>query len=80
MKEYDHCSNNEQVVINNMLRSAKNPIEFVSGRLKSRRGNTPRKMDLKLETISVVICACFFLFFFLQNMHKKIIYTLMRNL
>ena len=57
MKEYDHCSNNEQVVFN-MLRSAKNPIECVFGRLKARWGILTRKMDLKLETIPVVVYAC----------------------
>ena len=61
MKEYDHCSNNEQVVFNNILRSARNPIECVFGRLKSRWGILTRKMDLKLETIPVLIYACFVL-------------------
>ena len=35
MKEFEHCSNNEQVIFNNMLRSARNPIECAFGRLKA---------------------------------------------
>ena len=47
MKEYDHCVNDEQVVFNNMLRSARNPIECAFSRLKARWGILSRKMDLK---------------------------------
>ena len=79
MKEYDHCSNNEQVVFNNILRSGRNPIECVFGRLKARWGILTRKMDLKLETIPVLIYACFvlhniceknnsYIFFFLSGL------------
>ena len=73
MKEYDHCSNNEQVAFNNILRSARNPIECAFGRLKARWRILTRKMDLKLETIPVVM------FCFAQHMQKKIIHILTRN-
>lgn len=36
IKEYDHCQQNEEVVFNNLLRSARNPIESAFGRLKAR--------------------------------------------
>ena len=34
MKEYPHARTNEEVIFNNMLRSARNPIECAFGRLK----------------------------------------------
>ena len=34
MKEYDTCQNNEQVVFNNLLRSARNPIECAAAESK----------------------------------------------
>ena len=36
MKEYESCKNNEQVVFNQMLKSARNPVECVFGCLKAR--------------------------------------------
>ena len=61
IKEYDHCSNDEQVIFNSMLRSARNPIECAFGRLKARWGILTRKMDLKLKTVPIVIYSCFVL-------------------
>ncbi|XP_065651012.1 uncharacterized protein LOC136079217 [Hydra vulgaris] len=61
MKEYEHCSNNEEVIFNNMLRAARNPIECVFGRLKARWGFLTRKVDLKLEAVPTVIYTCFVL-------------------
>ena len=61
LKEYVHCSNNEQVSFNNILRSARNAIKCAFGRLIARWGILTRKMGLKLETISVVTYACFVL-------------------
>ena len=46
MKEYESCSNNQQVIFNNMLRSARNPIERAFGRLKARWSILTRKMDM----------------------------------
>ena len=59
LKEYGHCINNEQVVSNNILRSARNPIKCAFGKLIARWGILTRKMGLKLEIIPVVIYACF---------------------
>lgn len=36
MKEYPHACTNEEVIFNNMLKSARNPIECAFGRLKAR--------------------------------------------
>jgi hypothetical protein len=36
IKEYDTCSNNQQVIFSNMLRSARNPMAYAFGRLKAR--------------------------------------------
>ena len=60
-EKYDHCSNNEQVVFNNKLRSARNPIECALGRLTARWGKLTKKMDVNLETIPVAIYECFVL-------------------
>ncbi len=61
IKEYEHCSTNEEVIFNQMLRSLRNPIECAFGRLKARWGILTRKMDLKLESVPVVANACFIL-------------------
>ena len=67
MKEYETCSNNQQVIFNNMLRSARNPIECAFGRLKARWAILNRKMDLKIESIPMVIYACFVLHNFCEK-------------
>ena len=61
MKEYDTCTSNEQVVFNNMLRSARNQIECAFGRLKARWSILTTKVDFKLEAIPTIIYACFVL-------------------
>ena len=67
MKEYDHCSNNEKVLFDNILRSGRNPIECTFSILKTRWGILTKKMDLKFETISIIIYA----YFVLHNMCEK---------
>ena len=66
MKEYDHCSNNEKVLYN-IFRSGRNPIECTFSILKTRWGILTKKMDLKFETISIIIYA----YFVLHNMCEK---------
>ena len=61
MKEFQSCKNDAEVIFNNMLRSARNPIECAFGRLKARWSILTRKMDLKLEIIPKVILTCFIL-------------------
>ena len=55
MKEYKSCKTNSQVIFNNLLREARNPIECAFGRLKARWSILTRKMDLKLENIPTVV-------------------------
>ena len=57
MKEYEACNTNAQVVFNNMLHSARNPIECAFGRLKARWGFLTRKIDLKLDLVPAAIYA-----------------------
>lgn len=61
MKEYETCASNEQVIFNNMLRSARNPIECAFGRLKARWAILNTKMDIKLDLVPTIIYACFVL-------------------
>ena len=61
MKEYQSCKTNSEVLFNNMLREACNPIECAFGHLKARWSILTRKMDLKLENIPIVVMACFVL-------------------
>ena len=55
MKEYQSCSSTSEVVFNNLLRSAKNQVVCSFGRLKARWGFLKRMMDLKLETVPIVV-------------------------
>jgi hypothetical protein len=61
MKEYETCNKNAQVVFNELLRSARNPIECAFGRLKARWSILTRSIDLKLESIPTVVYSCFVL-------------------
>ena len=67
MKEYATCANNEEVVFNSLLRSARNQIESVFGRLKARWSFLTKKVDLKLESIPTVVYACFVLHNFCER-------------
>ena len=59
MKEYETCTNNEQVIFNNLLRSGRNQIECAFGCLKARWSILTRKINLKLEAVPIVVYACF---------------------
>ena len=61
MKEYAVCEGNNKVMFNTMLRSARNQIECMFGRLKARWRIFLRPMDLKLEDIPGIPLACFVL-------------------
>ena len=67
LKEYDHCNEDAEVIFNNMLRSARNPIECAFGRLKARWSILTRKMDMKLEKIPTIVYACFVLHNFCER-------------
>ncbi|XP_057310515.1 putative nuclease HARBI1 [Hydractinia symbiolongicarpus] len=59
MKEFDHCISNEQVIFNQMLRSARNQIECAFGRLKARWRILNHAMDLQVKHVPNAILACF---------------------
>ena len=66
MKEFQTCTTNEQVLFNNMLRSARNKVECAFGRLKARWRFLTRKVDLKFEMVPTVSYTCFVLHNFLE--------------
>ena len=55
MKKFETCKQNEQVIFNALLRAARNPIECAYGRLKARWSILTRKVDLKLESVPVLV-------------------------
>lgn len=61
MKEHTHPKNNAEVIFNNMLRAARNPIECAYGRLKARWQILNKRMDIGLKYVPSVIYACFVL-------------------
>ena len=67
MKEYSKCSSNQEVIFNNLLRPARNPIECAFGRLKARWQVLQKGMDLTLDKIPMVIMACFVLHNFCER-------------
>ena len=69
MKEYSTCYTNEQVIFNQMLRSARNKVECAFGRLKARWQVLTTLVNLKLEDIPTIIYACFVLHNFCER-HK----------
>ena len=79
MKEFQSCKTDAEVIFNNMLRSARNPIECAFGRLKARWAILTRKMDLKLETIPIVVLSCFVLHNFCELHNDTIDEELVRS-
>ena len=61
MKEHACCTKNEEVIFNEMLRSARNQIECAFGHLKARWRILTRPMDIKLDDLPNVIYACLIL-------------------
>ena len=60
MKEYQTCVENKQVAFNNLLGSARNQIESVFPRLKSRWRVLTKTVDLKLEVVLAVVYSLLF--------------------
>ena len=61
MREFETCNNNETVIFNNLFRAVRNPIESAFGSLKARWSILTRNMDLKIESIHIVVYPCFIL-------------------
>jgi len=72
MKEYDSCTSNDQVVFNQMLRSARNQIECAFGRLKGRWRILLRPMDIPTERLPIIIFSCFVLHNFCES-NKEVV-------
>ena len=70
MNELNNCDSDEEVIFNNMLRSARNQIECLFGRLKARWAILTRKMDLKLEVLPTAIYACSILHNYCEKKNK----------
>jgi len=62
MKEFPNTRTNEEVISNNMLTSARNPIEYAYGRLKAIWQILNKRNDMALNVIPSIICACFALY------------------
>lgn len=67
MKEYANARNNEEVIFNNMLRSARNPIECAFGRLKARWQILNKRIDMGLVFVPKIVYACFVLHNFCEK-------------
>ena len=61
MKEFPSTRTNEEIIFNNMLWSARNPIECAYGRLKARWQILNKRNDMGLNVIPSIIYACFVL-------------------
>ena len=67
MKEYANPRNNEEVIFNNMLRSASNPIECAFGRLKARWQILNKRIDLGLVFVPKIVYSCLVLHSFCKQ-------------
>ena len=67
MKEYERCTSNSEVIFNNILRSARNPVECAFGRLKGRWRFLTKQIDLNLDLVPMVVYACFVLHNFCEQ-------------
>lgn len=67
MKEYETCTSNSEVIFNNILRSARNPVECAFERLKGRWWFLMKQVDLNLDLVPIVVYACFVLHNFCEQ-------------
>ena len=67
------------MVFNNLLRSARNPIECAFGRLKARWAVLSKKVDLDLTIVPSVIFACFVLHNFCERSKTYVDEELVRS-
>ena len=72
MKEIEHCSTNEEVVFNQMLRSTRNTIECTFGKLKARCRILQRPMDTPVDKLPNITYACFVLHNFCEARKSEI--------
>lgn len=67
MKESASPRTNEEVIFNNMLRSARNSIECAFGRLKTRWQILNKRIDLGSTFVPNIVYACFVLHNFCEK-------------
>ena len=61
MKEFDNCNSDEEVILNNMLRSARNQIGCSFGRLNARWANTYKINGFEIRnTTNCRLCLFYF--------------------
>ena len=63
----------------NLLRSARNPVECAFGRLKARWAILTKKVDLDIKTVPTMIYACFVLHKFCEKNNTSIDEELVRS-
>ena len=72
IKEHEHSSSNEEVILNQMLRSVGNMIECVFGRLKARVRILLCSMDISIEKLPNIIYACFLFYNYCEEAKGKV--------
>ena len=80
IKEYNSCGSNEQVVFNQMLRSARNQIECAFGRLKARWRILCRPIDVPIAYVPNIILSCFALHNFCELHNVEVDQTLVNKI
>ena len=70
LKKYHSCSNNQQLIFNNTVRSAGNTIECGFGRLKARWGFLRKTIDIQIERVPKLIYSCFVLHNFFERNNR----------
>ena len=61
MKEFDNCNSDEEVILNNMLRSTRNQIRCLFGRLNARWANTYQENGFEIRnTTNCRLCLFYF--------------------
>ena len=70
LKKYHSCSNNQQLIFNNTVRSAGNTIEYGFGRLKARWGFLRKTIDIQIERVPKLIYSCFVLHNFFERNNR----------
>ena len=67
MKEFQYSAENKHVLFSHALRSARNQIESAFGRLKARWRILTKTINLKFDTILLIIYRCFALHNYCQT-------------
>ena len=80
MREFNLCTTNEQVVFDNMLRSARNQVERAFGRLKARWRILLQSIDVNTENVPNIMLSCFVLHNYCEKRHVSVNQTSSKNI